>query len=182
MAAADVGVVAGLSPLCEFSLLTQAFDGDEPVAGGGTVRHRYRPRDLVPTDLAEGGRAEKVAGLAVGSRNRNSATCPGRQAAVHTIAIGIVRNDEDTLLRLRRGAEKHSRKAKRAQYGPHRSPPQSTAEDQRNADNAGAKLKAFLTTLPRPRAMTNAVLAGFGSHWLEHERHTALQFHGVKSP
>src|SRR5438270_10018632 len=81
----------------------RALDSDEYVAGAaaaGGVAARHRPRDLLAIDLAEGCRPGVVARLAIGVRDRSPAGRTGGETAVDAVAVGVVGDDEDALLRL----------------------------------------------------------------------------------
>src|SRR5215211_7181924 len=75
--------------------LAKALDRDELVARGGAVGGGYRSGDLIPIDLAEGRCLHEVPRLAIGSRNCEAAIRSRREATVNTVAVGIVRDDED---------------------------------------------------------------------------------------
>src|SRR5262249_23406374 len=96
----------------------QALDGDEFVAGGGTVGRRHGARDLLALDPAKRRGFRVVAGLAIGGRNRRPADRAGGETAVDAVAVGIVGNDEGALFGLRRSAENGGRQHERGEQVP----------------------------------------------------------------
>ncbi len=105
--------------------LAGTLDGNILAIGAGPVGRRHGSGDLVVIDLAEGGRLQIVARLAVGGRDRDPAARPARQAAVHAVAVGIVGDDENTLLGLCGRTENGARNDECGEDGAHSAIPQS---------------------------------------------------------
>src|SRR6267142_3024247 len=80
--------------------LAGTLDGNELFGLGNADRDCSG--DLLALDPAEGSSLRVFARAAIGSRDRGSAACSRRQAAVDAIPVRIVDNDEDPLLSLRR--------------------------------------------------------------------------------
>src|SRR5262245_7247007 len=98
--------------------LAPALDRDELVGFGEAGRDHTR--NLVAIDLAEGSSVRELARLAIGGCYRGAAACAGGQAAVDAVAIGIVRDDEDTRFGLSGDvAIEDGRKGKRSGNGAH---------------------------------------------------------------
>src|SRR5882724_5646165 len=80
--------------------LSRALDGNELFGLGNADRDRSG--DLLALDPAEGSSLREFARAAIGGRDRGSAACACRQAAVDAIPVRIVGNDEDPILSLHR--------------------------------------------------------------------------------
>jgi hypothetical protein len=84
----------------------RALDGDEVVAIGGAASGGNDPRHVVAVDLSVRQRLRELACAAVRVRRRLAAGFAGREATVDAVAVGVVGDDENALVRFGGGSSK----------------------------------------------------------------------------
>jgi hypothetical protein len=103
--------------------LAQALDRDKLIGRRGAIRGGHGAGDLLAIYLAEGCGFAEVTRLAIGRGDGRPAVCACGQAPIHTVAVGVVGNDEKALFRMRGSVAKHGRKTERRENAHGRSPP-----------------------------------------------------------
>jgi len=101
----------------------RALDGDEVVAIGGAASGGNDPRHVVAVDLSVRQRLRELARPAVRVRRRPAAGFARSEATVDAVAIGIVGDNENALVRLGGCSSKEDcRESGGRDHGTHKTP------------------------------------------------------------